>query len=186
MNLKRIYVREIYFHEYNFDDFNIEDKFNYKMKDCDYIIVDVYIGIKEENKKEIQCLEFILSNGISDNVYIEEKILLNCSRDMLSLIHFSFNNARETDLKNLKQLAFKHIKLVQEAVDSSNVDYLKEIMINYFQNSRILYFESCDESNSEIAFNKNNIKTIDDIIKVLNCYNKRYDSIKTIFKGNNK
>lgn len=176
-------MREMYFHEYNFDDFNMEDKFNYKMKACDFLLVDACIVIKEGSKKEIQCLEFVLSNGVSDNVYIEERMLLDCSRDMLSLIQFSFNNAKETDLNNLRQLIFKHIKLVQDAIDNSDIYYLKEIMVSYFQNSRIFYFESCNEANFEMAFNKNNIKTIDDIVKILNCYNKRYDSIKTIFKA---
>ncbi len=30
-------MREMYFEEYNFDDFDIENKFNYKMKPCDFI-----------------------------------------------------------------------------------------------------------------------------------------------------
>ena len=173
-------MKEMYFEEYNFDDFNMEDKFNYKMKPCDFILVDASVMIDKDDKKEIKCLEFILSNGVSDNIFIEERTLLNCTRDMLSLIQFSFNNAKETDLNNLRQLVPKHIKLVQNAIDNNNIEYLKEIMISYFQNSRILYFNSCNEENFEMEFDENNIKTIEDIVKVLNCYNKRYDTIKTI------
>lgn len=171
-------MKEMYFHEYNFNDFNMEDKFNYQMKSCDFLLVDACIMIREGEEEEIQCLEFVLSNGVSDNVYIEERMLLDCSRDMLSLIQFSFNNAKETDLSSLRQLVFKHIKLIQDAIEEEDVDYLKKIIVSYLQNSKVLYLESCKKS----GLNENNIKTLDDVVDILDCYNKRYDKIKTVLR----
>lgn len=48
-------MREMYFEEYNFDDFDIENKFNYKMKPCDFILVDASIVIDRGNKKDLIC-----------------------------------------------------------------------------------------------------------------------------------
>lgn len=166
------------YNDYNFDDFDIEDKFNYKMKDYDFLKVDASIGITEHTKKEKPFLSFILSNGVSDNEYLEEYIFLNCSRDILSLTEFSFNYAKETDLKNLNQLAKKHYELVNDAYNNEDVEYLLKIMESYFSNQRISHFHSCNEANDEKKFVKNNISSFEDIKKVLKCFNKHYDSLQ--------
>lgn len=173
----------MYFHEYNFDDFNIEDKFNYKMKEHDVIMLDAKVGFNENDKDTELCFfEVFLSNGVSDNVYIDERIFINCSRTMLTLIKFSFDFAEEKDLNNLSSLIDKHIKLIEEAIDNRNFDFFFKIVCSHFERQRVIAFSgSCDDEN-KMLFSKRKIKTIEDIQKVINCYNNCYDSVKTMFK----
>lgn len=164
--------------DYNFDDFNIEDKFNYKMKKFDFIIVDAKIAYFEKQKREIPVLEYVLTNGFSDNVYLDENVQLDCTREMLSLLQFSFNYSLETDLKNLEELVKKHIKLVIDAVENEDFEYLKKIVEHHFDSQRIRVMQFCDNNNKEMEYKRGCIKTLDDIAKVLNCYGKHYDQIK--------
>lgn len=164
--------------DFNFKHFNIKNKDNYTLRDYEYILVEA--GLSETKRKEnIPYFTFKLSNGVSDNVFLEEFILVeNLELDILSLVNFSFNFAKEKDIANLSKLLDKHIDLVTKACDEKDFDYLTKIINAYFNESKIGYF--FDLEKDELA--PEDILVYSDIFRVLKAYNKHYDGLTIVLE----
>ncbi|RLD47237.1 MAG: hypothetical protein DRI86_00905 [Bacteroidetes bacterium] len=174
----------MYIDDYNFDDFDLSDKFNYKMKSYDVILIDANVGYLESNKNtEISFVDFKISNGVSDDIYIEKEIIIkNCPRDILSLIQFSFNYSKEQDLNCLGELVDKHMKIISEAIEQNDFIFLKAILVTHFESVKAEFLRDCKEDD-KMYFEEAKVNNIEDIWKVLRCHSTRFDKISTMFQA---
>jgi len=128
---------------------------------------------EEENEKHFLSLFFVDCYGHYESAQ-HDVFIKDVDRNFLTFVEFSFNITDERYRERIQQSVQEHVQLVNRAIKSKDVEFLRFLIKNSQNHKRVGTLNECSER----------LDTFEDIMQHMSCVSKKYDNFSTIFKVN--